>query len=160
MPSFFVYLYFLITTSIITTFAYALPAKLPSMGEPFVLADPNEHRWGAYNANGRLIREGMASLGADWCADMGQECHTRTGMFRVRSLGGPECVSPSFPIPKGGSPMPYCMYFNDLQALHGSYHVTDGNISHGCIRLHVNDAKWLRFNFVKRGTLVIVRPYY
>ena len=55
--------------------------------------------------------------------------------------------------------MPYCMYFHGGQALHGSYEVVNGNISHGCVRLHVNDARWLRFNFAEPGTKVIIKPY-
>lgn len=55
--------------------------------------------------------------------------------------------------------MPYCMFFNGRQGLHGSYEVVKGNISHGCVRVHVEDAKWIRFNFAGYGTRVIVRPY-
>jgi lipoprotein-anchoring transpeptidase ErfK/SrfK len=139
--------------------AFSLPAQINPPGEKMVLVDPVEHRWGAYNANGVLIRSGLASAGADWCADMNSPCHTEIGRFRVKSLGNSSCKSPSFPIPTGGSPMPYCMYFNKYQALHGSYHVVEGNISHGCIRMHVSDAKWLRNHFVNVGTLVVIQPY-
>jgi lipoprotein-anchoring transpeptidase ErfK/SrfK len=64
-------------------------------------------------------------------------------------------------MPHGGAPMPYCMFFNRNQALHGSpdHEVVDGNISHGCVRMHVPEAEWLRYNFVHVGTKVIVRPY-
>ncbi len=55
--------------------------------------------------------------------------------------------------------MPYCMYFNDLQALHGSYELANANISHGCVRMHVSDARWLRYNFAQVGTLVIIKSY-
>ncbi|HSW70413.1 MAG TPA: L,D-transpeptidase family protein, partial [Gammaproteobacteria bacterium] len=41
----------------------------------------------------------------------------------------------------------------------GSYEVVDGNASHGCVRLKVQDAEWLRFNFVSIGTKVVVLPY-
>ena len=139
--------------------AFSLPTQINTPGEKMVLVDPNEEAWGAYNAQGMLIRSGRASAGADWCADMNSTCKTEIGSFRVRSLGNSSCKSPSFPIPKGGSPMPYCMYFNKYQALHGSYHVGPGNISHGCIRMHVGDARWLRNNFVRPGTLVVIRPY-
>ncbi len=43
--------------------------------------------------------------------------------------------------------MPYCMFFNGNQGLHGSPYVMEGNVSHGCVRLSVSDAEWLRFNF-------------
>ena len=83
------------------------------------------------------------------------------GTHRVYSLGGPGCISHLFPIPRGGAPMPYCMYFSGGQALHGvpPYEVGEGNFSHGCVRMHVGDAEWLRYNFVNEGTKVIVRPY-
>jgi lipoprotein-anchoring transpeptidase ErfK/SrfK len=59
------------------------------------------------------------------------------------------------------------MFFNGGQGLHGSYEVVRANVSHGCVRLHVDDARWLRYNFVDgpnmsngyRGTKVIIRPY-
>lgn len=149
----------LICLTVFSSAAMSMPSQINPPGEKMVLVDPQEHAWGAYDASGRLIRSGMASAGADWCSDMGSQCHTMVGSHRVISLGSKSCTSPSFPMPHGGAPMPYCMYFNKYQALHGSYEVADANISHGCVRLHVSDAKWLRFNFVNIGTLVVVLPY-
>lgn len=148
---------FLATT--LPSIVLALPSQIAARGEKVVLVDPREHAWGAYDAYGRLIRSGLASAGSDWCADLGRPCHTRTGTHRVRSLGSFGCKSPSFPLPRGGAPMPYCMYFNNTQALHGSYQLGHANLSHGCVRLRVADAKWLRYNFVNIGTLVVVLPY-
>jgi lipoprotein-anchoring transpeptidase ErfK/SrfK len=59
------------------------------------------------------------------------------------------------------------MFFNGGQALHGSYQVVPANISHGCVRLRVKDAKWLRYNFAEEptaqnedlGTIVIIKSY-
>ena len=148
---------FLLTSN---SFSYSdLPQNIDSPGEKVILVDPRVHAWGAYDASGSLIRSGMASGGADWCEDMNSTCHTETGHFRIRSLGSANCKSPSFPLPRGGAPMPYCMYFTYTQALHGSNNVVDGNISHGCVRLHVSDARWLRYNFAEIGTLVVVLPY-
>lgn len=144
---------------LVTTMAWAMPGQISPPGEKMVLVDPQEHAWGAYDANGRLVRSGLASAGSNWCEDLGRPCHTIIGHHRVRSLGGFNCVSPSFPLPKGGAPMPYCMYFNQWQALHGSYELAHANISHGCVRMRVADAKWLRFNFVNIGTLVVILPY-
>jgi hypothetical protein len=154
-----VFLVFLFTTFMIPSIVLSLPRQISPPGEKMVLVDPNEHAWGAYDAYGRLIRSGLASAGSDWCEDLGGQCHTRIGKFRVRSLGGPGCKSPSFPIPRGGAPMPYCMYFNETQALHGSYQLGYANLSHGCVRMKVADARWLRNNFVRIGTLVVVMPY-
>jgi len=145
----------------------SLPSEITAPGEKLVIVDPNIHEFGAYTADGELVHTGMATAGSNWCRDLGRPCRTRSGSFRVYSLGGPSCISHKFPLPHGGAPMPYCMYFNGSQALHGSYEVVYGNISHGCVRLHVSDAKWLRFNFIEgprasnnyRGTRVIIRPY-
>lgn len=139
--------------------ATALPSQINPPGERMVLVSPTEHAWGAYNSNGQLVRSGIASTGADWCEDTGRVCHTRTGSFRVRSLGSANCKSPSFPLPYGGGPMPYCMYFNETQALHGYPHISRANKSHGCVRMSNSDARWLRNNFVRIGTIVHVEPY-
>lgn len=142
-------------------YADRLPAHINPMGRNTVLVDPNVHAWGAYSPDGSLLRAGLATAGADWCPDLGRRCHTSSGTFHVNSLGSPECKSSEFPIPRGGAPMPYCMFFNRNQALHGvpEGEVVEGNISHGCVRMHVSDAEWLRYNFVDVGTPVIVRPY-
>lgn len=134
-----------------------LPSSISSK-EKTVLVDPNVHAWGAYE-DGALVRGGLAAAGAGYCPDIHRPCHTKSGTFRIYSLGSADCKSHIFPVPRGGAPMPYCMYFNGGQALHGSYELADANISHGCVRLDPSDAAWLRFNFANIGTKVIVRPY-
>lgn len=136
-----------------------LPQHISPLGEKAVIVDPRVHAWGAYSADGTLIRSGMASAGSNYCRDIRRPCRTRTGSFRIHSLGSRGCKSTRYPLPRGGAPMPYCMYFNGNQGLHGSHEVANANISHGCVRMHVQDAEWLRFNFVNMGTKVIVRPY-
>jgi len=140
-------------------------SRLPShiaTKEKMVLIDPRVHVWGAYDSSGNLVRAGLASAGSNWCPDIKRACHTRPGSFRVSSLGNANCKSSIYPLPKGGAPMPYCMFFNKNQGMHGSArgNVVEGNVSHGCVRMHVEDAQWLRFNFVNVGTKVVVRPYY
>lgn len=137
-----------------------LPETIKPSGEKVVIVDPHVHAWGAYSANGKLLRSGLATAGSNWCSDIGRSCRTKTGTFRIYSLGNSDCVSSKYPIEEGGgAPMPYCMYFNGSQGLHGSNGVVAGNISHGCVRLRVNDAEWLRYQFVSIGTKVIVLPY-
>ncbi len=143
------------------------PRQIKSPSEKFIIVDPREHAWGAYNQKGILERWGLATSGANWCGDIDKPCRTKTGSFRIYSLGDEDCYSKKFPVPDGGAPMPYCMYFNGGQALHGSDEVVYGNESHGCVRLHVSDARWLRYHFVDgpnvsnhfHGTLVVIRPY-
>lgn len=144
------------------------PHLIDPPDEKLIVVDPNKHAWGAYDSDGTLIRWGPATGGKDWCEDIDQPCRTKAGSFRVYSLGSSDCVSRKFPIPDGGAPMPYCMFFNGGQALHGSPGgVVPGNESHGCVRLFVQDAEWLRYDFVEspmdannyRGTKVVVIPY-
>jgi lipoprotein-anchoring transpeptidase ErfK/SrfK len=130
-----------------------------SVGERKLVIDPNKHTWAAYDSNGKLLRTGIVTAGAKWCADINRRCKTQSGVFRIQTLGSASCVSSKFPIGEGGAPMPYCMYFNGGQAIHGSYEVSRSNRSHGCVRVTVSDARWLRFNFLKIGTKVVVKPY-
>jgi hypothetical protein len=144
-----------------------VPEHLSSNGEKTILIDPRLHAWGAYNAKGRLIRWGIATTGSNHCRDTGGSCRTDTGTYRLYSLGGKNCSSSKYPLGTGGAPMPYCMYFSGSQAIHGSYEVESANASHGCVRVHVADAEWLRFKFAEgpnasnhyQGTRVIIRPY-
>lgn len=141
-------------------YAQRIPQQIAT-SEKTVVVDPRVHTWGAYGSDGNLVKAGIASAGSDWCEDLGRPCHTNVGNFRVSSLGSPDCISHKFPVPRGGAPMPYCMYFNSGQALHGvpDSEVGEGNYSHGCVRMRVGDAEWLRYNFVEIGTRVIVKPY-
>lgn len=144
------------------------PKQMQSMNEKIIVVDPLNLAWGAYDTDGKLIHWGPASLGADYCKDIDEACRTRPGSFRIYSLGSSDCISHKFPLPDGGAPMPYCMYFNNGQALHGEPNGLPGfNASHGCVRLYVNDAEWLRYYFAEapnpgndyRGTRVIVGSY-
>ncbi len=144
-----------------------MPEYIRRPAEKVIIVNPAEHVWGAYSANGKLIRWGIATAGADFCRDMQGSCRTKTGVFRIYSAGSDNCVSNQFPLGVGGASMPYCMYFNGSQALHGSNEVEYENSSHGCVRMHVDDAKWLRYHFVEapnaanqyRGTQVIIQSY-
>lgn len=139
-------------------YASRLPATLNS-GSKTILIDPNVHAWGAYDSSGHLVRSGLAVAGASFCPDIGRACKTRAGTFSIKSLGAASCKSSIYPLPRGGAPMPYCMFFNGNQGLHGSSQLAEANLSHGCVRMRVADAQWLRFNFATIGTRVIVRPY-
>lgn len=145
------------------------PNRIEGEKEKMVIVDPVNLAWAAYSEDGALVRWGPISAGADYCRDIEKPCHTHAGSFRVFSMGSSDCYSTKFPLPNGGAPMPYCMYFNNGQALHGEPNGLPGyNASHGCVRMYVNDAEWLRYDFVEapnennnyRGTLVMVKPYY
>jgi hypothetical protein len=144
------------------------PHSVDAPGEKVIVIDLKQYAWGAYDANGTLIRWGPATGGKAWCDDIDEACRTQAGTYRIYALGSSDCISSKFPVPDGGAPMPFCMYFNGGQALHGSPGgVLRGNVSHGCVRLFVQDAEWLRYDFVDppmsdndfQGTKVVVMPY-
>ena len=147
----------------------SMPAQITSYGEKVIIVNPSIHAWGAYSASGMLLRSGVATSGSSWCADIQRPCRTKVGHFRIYSLGSAGCRSSKYPRPRGGAPMPYCMFFNGGQAIHGSPagRVVAANLSHGCVRVHVPDAQWLRFQFVEgpnannryRGTKVVIMSY-
>lgn len=138
-----------------------MPQHIHTGGERVVVVDPKVHSWGAYDRDGTLVKGGIATAGGNYCPDIGRSCRTGVGTFRVRSLGDGGCFSKIYPKPHGGGLMPYCMFFNNGQALHGSPDgaVVENNISHGCVRMRIPDAEWLRYNFVNVGTKVVVEPY-
>lgn len=142
------------------------PVKLEGETEKQIIVDQEKLAWGAYDAEGNLLRWGPISSGRDKCSDSNKSCRTLTGIFRVFSKENEKCSSDIFPIGKGGAKMPFCMYFHKGFALHGADDIPGYRASHGCVRMFVEDAKWLNLNFVElssernnfMGTKVIVRP--
>lgn len=121
--------------------------------------NPNTLSWKAINDDGQVVRTGRGSGGKRYCADLGRSCKTPSGVYRVWSKGGPGCRSSRYPVGRGGAPMPYCMFFSKNYAIHGSYDLPNYNASHGCVRIHPQEAQWLSKNFIRIGTKVIIRPY-
>jgi len=142
------------------------PQKINGEHEKEIIVDQDKLAWGAYDAEGQLVKWGPIASGRDKCPDSNNICRTLTGLFRVFSKESKECVSDVFPIGKGGAKMPYCMYFHKGFALHGSPDMPGYRASHGCVRMFISDAKWLNETFVQisnemnhyMGTLVIIRP--
>ena len=141
------------------SYASRLPSHIQTNGERVILVNPNVHAWGAYSRDGKLTRAGLATAGSSWCPDIDRPCRTRAGTFHIQSLGGSDCKSTRYPVGEGGAHMPYCMYFNGSQGIHGSNELAEANLSHGCVRISVSDARWLRFNFSEIGTKVVIKPY-
>lgn len=135
------------------------PGFMNTEGRNTFVFDPKQFAWAAYGADGNLVKMGPASGGQSFCPDIGQPCQTPAGDYSVYRKGTSSCKSTKFPINRGGAPMPYCMYFNEGYAIHGSSYVPAYNASHGCIRVLPIDAEWLSKHFVKYGTRVIVLPY-
>jgi len=150
--------------SFATDYAQRLPQHINTAHKKMILIDPNVHAWGAYAANGDLIRAGIATAGGAVCppdAEGESDCRTGFGTYHITSIGGAECASKKYPRPTGGGLMPYCMYFNKGQALHGSpdHIVVEDNISHGCVRMRIPDAEWMTQSFAQVGTKVKIVPY-
>ena len=136
-----------------------LPVKLASSNRRTLLVNLGVQAFGAYDKNGDLVHWGPISGGRDWCEDVGRPCRTLTGRFSIIRKQGAECESSKFPIEtNGGAPMPYCMHYYRGYALHGST-LPGFHASHGCVRLFLDDAKWLNEEFAKIGTKVIVTRY-
>lgn len=142
------------------------PIKIAGEDQKQVIVDQDKLAWGAYDTQGNLVKWGPISSGRDRCTDANRSCRTLTGIFRVFSKENEKCSSNVFPIGKGGAKMPYCMYFHKGFALHGSTDIPGVRASHGCVRMFVEDAKWLNHEFVElssernnfKGTTIVVRP--
>jgi L,D-transpeptidase ErfK/SrfK len=132
------------------------PHQISSRGEKVIEVSTSQMAWGAYDSNGTLVKWGPASSARGYCPDQHRACHTVLGSFAIYQKEGAGCFSTKFPVGRGGAPMPYCMFFHGGFALHGSYEVPGYNASHGCVRLFVDDAKWLNQEFTDIGTPVIV----
>jgi hypothetical protein len=145
-------------------FSSRLPQHEDTNGKKMVLVDPNVHAWGAYDRDGSLVRAGIATAGGAVCppdAEGESDCRTGSGVFKITSMRGSDCYSRKYPRPHGGGLMPFCMYFNNGQALHGSPDniVVENNVSHGCVRMRIPDAEWMWSDFATVGTTVKVIPY-
>ena len=143
---------------LVVSLVFLVSGNSYSAGNTFVF-NPNTLTWKAIDENGNVVRTGRGSGGKRYCPDTHRACKTPSGTFYVHSKGGAGCKSSRFPVGRGGSPMPWCMFFSKYYAIHGSYEVPNHNASHGCIRVIPSDANWLSHNFVHIGTKVVVRPY-
>ncbi len=140
------------------------PLQISADGTKIIYISQKKLAWGAYDGVGKLVRWGPISSGMASCAD--DACLTPVGVFNVMSKQDEYCVSTTFPkrlnADNGGAKMPFCMYFFHGYALHGSHHVPGYPASHGCVRLFVEDARWLNESFVDlpgggvQGTLVVL----
>lgn len=138
-----------------------LPPYRNTHGHKLLYVDLSLFAFGAYDSSGALLFWGPASGGSDWCDDTHASCASAMGTFSIFKIEGANCESGTFPVnlaagPSGGAPMPYCMYYHDGFAIHGSTLSGFVDRSHGCVRLFNDDAQWLNEHFVSLGTQVIV----
>ena len=142
------------------------PRYIESTGEKTIYVSQKKLAWGAYDENGELLWWGPLSSGSGHCRGLDGTCTTPSGSYRIIRKQDIDCVSTAFPMrsdgESGGAEMPYCMHFFRGYALHGSDTVPGYRASHGCVRLFIEDARWLNEEFInvpesgEKGTRVII----
>lgn len=133
------------------------PAKMDTAHKKLVRVDLSKLAFGAYNEQGQLVYWGPVSGGKKFCPDIDEPCETPTGTYQINVKRGADCFSSVFPVDtQGGAPMPYCMFFHEGYAIHGSDAVPGYLASHGCVRVYNEDAQWLNEEFTQIGTKVII----
>jgi hypothetical protein len=136
-------------------------------GEKTIFVNQEEMAWAAYSPEGELVWWGPISSGSGHCTNKDGNCFTPTGEFRVIRKQDIDCISTVFPMRangiSGGAEMPYCMHFLRGFALHGSSTLPGYRDSHGCVRMFIEDARWLNEEFIDlpgagglKGTRVII----
>ncbi len=133
--------------------------QIKPAGSNVFVFEPRTLRWTVYGSNGKVIRSGKAVGGQRYCHDVRRACYTPVGSYRVYSKQGPGFRSSKFPLPHGGAPMPYAMFFRGGFAIHGSNQMPNRNASHGCIRVYPSDARWLSQNALSVGSKVVIKSY-
>src|SRR3990167_4038737 len=142
------------------------PRYIESIGEKTVYVNQEYLAWGAYDERGELVWWGPLSSGSGKCGAQNAYCKTPSGFFRVIRKQDIDCISTTFPRRAdgfhGGAEMPYCMHFFRGYALHGSADVPGYQASHGCVRMFIEDARWLNEEFIDlpgggmQGTRVVL----
>lgn len=142
------------------------PRYIEADGEKTIFVSQKQLAWGAYDEQGELVWWGPISSGSGLCGSADGNCLTPPGSFRVIRKQDIDCVSTVFPRhadgTQGGAVMPYCMHFLRGFALHGSDTLPGYRASHGCVRMFIEDARWLNEEFINlpgvgaKGTRVIV----
>lgn len=143
------------------------PRYIEPSNEKVILVNQDQLAWGAYDEQGQLIWWGPVSTGSGHCKSPDGTCLTPSGSFRIIRKQDIDCISTVFPMREdgtnGGALMPYCMHFLRGYALHGSDVLPGYRASHGCVRMFIEDARWLNEEFIAlpgtgglKGTRVII----
>ncbi len=142
------------------------PRYIDPTGEKTIFVNQKQLAWGAYDEKGELLWWGPLSSGSGHCKGLDGTCITPSGSFRIFRKQDIDCVSTTFPMrmdgENGGAEMPYCMHFYRGYAIHGSDTVPGYRASHGCVRIFIEDARWLNEEFIDlpgedvKGTRVII----
>lgn len=115
-------------------------------GKKTVVVSIKNQSFSAYDSSGYLVKSGRVST-----AKRGYK--TKRGTFRnLQKRGGSRCWSYKYDVG-----IPYCIFYSGGFALHGYHDVPDYPASRGCIRMLVDDARWLHNSFIDGSTVLIVR---
>ena len=127
------------------------PRYIEATNEKTIYVNQEQLAWAAYDEQGELVWWGPLSSGSGKCASEGH-CQTPSGEFRIIRKQDYDCTSTAFSQNtdgfESGAPMPYCMHFYRGYALHGSDVVPGYRASHGCVRMFIEDARWLNEEFI------------
>lgn len=128
------------------------PRYIEPTGEKEIFVSQKQLAWGAYDEQGELVWWGPISSGSGNCPSIDGHCLTPTGSFRIIRKQDIDCISTVFPVRangmSGGAEMPFCMHFLTGTALHGSDTLPGYRASHGCVRMFIEDARWLNEDFI------------
>lgn len=172
------------STPIIKPNTYILLPKMPNYTPPFpkhlsnaknsVVFDLSIERetglaWAAYDELGNFIKWGPANGGRGICFENKKPyCKTPVGSWRIMRRESRISRSKLYPREcknkkKCGHVMYWYVQFHKSGVgMHGDASVPGWNISHGCVRLFAEDAKWLNTIFITKSfknKRVIVLPY-
>ncbi len=124
----------------------AIPPSGAGMDKRWIAVSLSEQRLWAYEGV-RLVHEFEVSTGA-------ADSQTLVGTFRIYSKAkSANMESQNYDVPA----VPYVLFYDKDYALHGAYwHDAFGTpVSHGCVNLRVDDARWL-FEWASVGTVVFI----
>lgn len=123
----------------------------------------------AYDASGEEVLSEKASGGRKYCPDIEKSCKTPSGTFYLLSKKGPWYRSPTYPLGCNNkskdnkcAKMAWAMKFSNTGE---AFHASNDNwekpkhISHGCVHLKQETAKWLNQQFIDKTTKIIILPY-
>ena len=133
--------------------------------EKTIVIDLKQLAWGAYQY-GKLINWGLANGGIGRCKETGLvQCKTPVGIWKILKKDGAVIKSSLYPVEcKDKKVCGHTMFWRlkfklDGSSLHGDKNLPGANISHGCVRLPKQDAKFINTKFAELGTTVVVLPY-
>jgi len=131
-----------------TTLPPANPARFTPSAGKWIDIDLSDQRIVAYQG-ATPLKSVLVSTGLTWTP-------TPIGRFAIyNKLASQTMSGPGYRLPG----VPWVMYFTGAYAIHGTYwhHNFGRPMSHGCVNLTIDDAKWF-YEWAEIGTPVVVHP--